>query len=94
MLIKNIFIAEPIHADDKVSAKNFKIHKLLGTGAYGKVFLVEKLDGVDKSHLYAMKVLEKNKVTQKKKTTEHTKTEREVKNIFKVFLSLLIIFSL
>jgi serine/threonine protein kinase len=65
-------------AEDKVSKRNFKIHKLLGTGAYGKVFLVEKLDGVDKGQLYAMKVLEKNKVTQKKKTTEHTRTEREV----------------
>jgi ribosomal protein S6 kinase alpha-5 len=54
---------------------------LQGTGAYGKVFLVEKLDGIDKGKLYAMKVLEKYKVTQKKKTTEHTKTEREVKNI-------------
>ena len=64
--------------EDKVSNKNFRIHTLLGTGAYGKVFLVEKLDGVDKGHLYAMKVLEKNKVTQKKKTTEHTRTEREV----------------
>lgn len=66
--------------EDKVSNKNFKIHTLLGTGAYGKVFLVEKLDGIDKGQLYAMKVLEKNKVTQKKKTTEHTRTEREVSN--------------
>lgn len=64
--------------EDKVSNKNFRIHTLLGTGAYGKVFLVEKLDGIDKGQLYAMKVLEKNKVTQKKKTTEHTRTEREV----------------
>lgn len=60
------------------------MHKLLGTGAYGKVFLVEKLDGVDKGQLYAMKVLEKNKVTQKKKTTEHTRTEREVSEIIKL----------
>ncbi|KAG5679071.1 hypothetical protein PVAND_008668 [Polypedilum vanderplanki] len=67
-----------IHPDDKVSIKNFKILKLLGTGAYGKVFSVEKLDGIDKGEIYAMKVLEKHKVTQKKKTTEHTRTEREV----------------
>jgi serine/threonine protein kinase len=75
---KFICLTVELHPEDKVSIKNFKIHKLLGTGAYGKVFLVEKLDGVDKGHLYAMKVLEKNKVTQKKKTTEHTRTEREV----------------
>lgn len=69
-----------LRPEDKVSNKNFRIHTLLGTGAYGKVFLVEKLDGVDKGQLYAMKVLEKNKVTQKKKTTEHTRTEREVRH--------------
>lgn len=68
----------PLDPKDKVSIKNFKIHKLLGTGAYGKVFSVEKLDGIDKGQMYAMKVLEKQKVTQKKKTTEHTRTEREV----------------
>jgi serine/threonine protein kinase len=67
-----------LQQEDKVSIKNFKIHKLLGTGAYGKVFSVEKLDGTDKGTIYAMKVLEKHKVTQKKKTTEHTRTEREV----------------
>ncbi len=65
-----------------MSKENFKIHKLLGTGAYGKVFLVEKLDGVDKGQVYAMKVLEKVKVTQKEKTTEHTRTEREVRKKF------------
>lgn len=63
---------------DKVNTSNFEHLKLLGTGAYGRVYLVRKKDGVDKDKLYAMKVLEKFKVTQKKKTTEHTKTEREV----------------
>lgn len=68
-------------SEDKVNKNDFKILKLLGTGAYGKVFLVEKISGVDTGHLYAMKVLEKSKVTQKKKTTEHTRTEREVSYI-------------
>lgn len=67
-----------LHPEDKVSIENFKLLKLLGTGAYGKVFLVQKKDGFDKGALYAMKVLEKTKVTTKIKTTEHTKTEREV----------------
>ncbi|CRL03025.1 CLUMA_CG016465, isoform A [Clunio marinus] len=64
--------------EDKVSADDFKILKLLGTGAYGRVYLVKKRNGVDKDAFYAMKVLEKVKVTAKKKTTEHTRTEREV----------------
>lgn len=67
-----------LNPEDKVSIENFELLKLLGTGAYGKVFLVKKKDGFDKGELYAMKVLEKTKVTTKIKTTEHTKTEREV----------------
>lgn len=74
---------------EKVSAKNFQILSLLGTGAYGRVYLVKKKDGVDEGKLYAMKVLEKVKVLQKKKTTEHTKTEREVK--LKIFSKMLIL---
>jgi ribosomal protein S6 kinase alpha-5 len=71
--------------EDKVNKNDFKILKLLGTGAYGKVFLVEKITGVDIGHLYAMKVLEKSKVTQKKKTTEHTRTEREVSHTYTLY---------
>lgn len=54
--------------------------KVLGTGAYGRVYLVQKRDGVDKGKLYAMKVLKKVTITLKKKTTEHTKTERQVRD--------------
>ena len=46
--------------------------------AYGKVFLVRKLNGTDEGKLYAMKVLKKAAIVQKTKTTEHTKTERQV----------------
>lgn len=73
--------AEPLHPADRVSMRNFKLLKLLGTGAYGEVFLVKKRDGDDKDKLYAMKILKKKKVTLKNKTIEHTRTEREVKNI-------------
>lgn len=69
---------EPLHPADRVSIKNFKLLKLLGTGAYGEVFLVKKLDGIDEGLLYAMKILKKKKVTMKNKTIEHTRTEREV----------------
>lgn len=57
---------------------HFDIIKVLGTGAYGKVFLVRKKSGSDQGRLYAMKVLKKATVVQKRKTAEHTKTERQV----------------
>ncbi|XP_021945279.1 ribosomal protein S6 kinase alpha-5 isoform X3 [Folsomia candida] len=62
----------------RVDMSNFELLKVLGTGAYGKVFLVRKVGGFDHAKLYAMKVLKKAAIVQKKKTTEHTKTERQV----------------
>lgn len=67
-----------IETSEHVSVKDFELLKVLGTGAYGKVFLVRKLHGSDKDKLYAMKVLKKASIVQKTKTTEHTKTERQV----------------
>ena len=61
-----------------VSMKDFDLLKVLGTGAYGKVFLARKRTGVDAGNLFAMKVLKKATIVQKRKTTEHTKTERQV----------------
>lgn len=58
--------------------RDFDLLKVLGTGAYGKVFLVRKLTGHDKGKLYAMKVLRKEVVAQKTKTLDHTRTERKV----------------
>ncbi|KAM6075279.1 ribosomal protein S6 kinase alpha-5 isoform 3-T3 [Chlamydotis macqueenii] len=65
------------HAE-KVGIENFELLKVLGTGAYGKVFLVRKVSGHDAGKLYAMKVLKKATIIQKAKTTEHTRTERQV----------------
>ncbi|XP_056630842.1 ribosomal protein S6 kinase alpha-5-like isoform X1 [Diorhabda sublineata] len=62
----------------RVDMAHFDLLKVLGTGAYGKVFLVRKRGGFDDGRLYAMKVLKKATIVQKKKTTEHTKTERQV----------------
>lgn len=62
----------------RVDMSHFDLLKVLGTGAYGKVFLVRKRGGADDGRLYAMKVLKKATIVQKKKTTEHTKTERQV----------------
>ncbi|XP_050809208.1 ribosomal protein S6 kinase alpha-5 isoform X4 [Gopherus flavomarginatus] len=65
------------HAE-KVGIENFELLKVLGTGAYGKVFLVRKISGHDNGKLYAMKVLKKATIIQKAKTAEHTRTERQV----------------
>lgn len=62
----------------KVCLNDFELLKVLGTGAYGKVFLVRKVNGHDKGKLYAMKVLRKDVVALKTKTLEHTRTERKV----------------
>lgn len=62
----------------RVDMTHFDLLKVLGTGAYGKVFLVRKRTGADTGRLYAMKVLKKASIVQRKKTTEHTKTERQV----------------
>ncbi|KAJ7990828.1 hypothetical protein DPEC_G00290970 [Dallia pectoralis] len=63
---------------ERVGMENFELLKVLGTGAYGKVFLVRKVSGHDAGKLYAMKVLKKATIIQKAKTTEHTRTERQV----------------
>ncbi|XP_011494423.1 PREDICTED: ribosomal protein S6 kinase alpha-5-like, partial [Ceratosolen solmsi marchali] len=62
----------------RVDMTHFDLLKVLGTGAYGKVFLVRKRIGADTGRLYAMKVLKKASIVQRKKMTEHTKTERQV----------------
>ncbi|KPU78610.1 uncharacterized protein Dana_GF10552, isoform C [Drosophila ananassae] len=67
-----------LYSDEAVSLNDFKIIRVLGTGAYGRVFLVRKLTRHDAGKLYAMKVLNKITVVQKRKTAEHTKTERVV----------------
>ena len=89
-LIKILVFSAYIPPHCKVSATNFHFLKLLGTGAYGKVFLVRKKDGVDKDKLYAMKILQKKTIVQKKKTTEHTRTERQVSVIWNCLVDYLL----
>ncbi|EGT54219.1 CBN-RSKN-2 protein [Caenorhabditis brenneri] len=63
---------------EKVSMENFALLRVLGKGAYGKVFLVRKVGGKDHNTIYAMKVLRKTRVMTKQKTLEHTMAERQV----------------
>ncbi|KAL6417109.1 hypothetical protein ACFW04_014672 [Cataglyphis niger] len=52
----------------KVDMTHFNILENIDSGAYGKVYLVQKLVGIDAGKLYAMKVLKKEKIVEKKKT--------------------------
>ncbi|KAI3650666.1 hypothetical protein MP228_004147 [Amoeboaphelidium protococcarum] len=61
-----------------VNKNDFQLLKVIGKGAYGKVFLVRKVTGVDDGQLYAMKVLKKAHITLHTKDTQHTKTERTI----------------
>uniref|UniRef100_A0A3B5L9M9 Protein kinase domain-containing protein n=1 Tax=Xiphophorus couchianus TaxID=32473 RepID=A0A3B5L9M9_9TELE len=72
--------------------ENFELLKVLGTGAYGKVFLVRKNTGHDEGQLYAMKVLKKAAIVQKAKTTEHTRTERQVLDWLNAYIHSLLVF--
>lgn len=46
----------PAPQEAKVGPEDFELLSVLGTGGYGKVFLVRKVCGADRGSLYAMKV--------------------------------------
>jgi serine/threonine protein kinase len=60
-----------------VSVTDFDLLKVVGKGAFGKVFLVKKREGNDTDKLFAMKVLDKEVITQKGQVA-HTKSERDI----------------
>lgn len=62
----------------KVGKSDFQLLKVIGKGAYGKVFLVRKIHGIDKNQYYAMKVLKKAHIVLHQKDTEHTQNERSI----------------
>jgi len=62
---------------NKAGPKDFTVLKLLGTGSFGEVFLVEKNDS---GKLYAMKVLQKSKIVEKN-LTRYALTERNVMSV-------------
>ena len=73
-----VCVAVNMRGQGRVSMKDFELLRVLGTGAYGKVFLTRKISGPDKGKLYALKQLKKASIVHKSKTTEHTITERQV----------------
>ena len=69
-----IDIAEELkQVSEKVNCEDFKILKVLGKGAFGKVCLVQHKEG---GELFALKTLRKNKII-KLLQVEHTKAERK-----------------
>jgi len=57
-----------------IGLDSFQIEKVLGKGAFGKVFLATKKDS---GNVYAMKSLKKEMI-EKRNQRVHTKTEREI----------------
>jgi len=66
------FVLSQESRQEKVTLENFEMLKVLGVGAYGKVFLVTKISN---QQLYAMKVIKKERIKNDKQK-ERTKTER------------------
>lgn len=60
-----------------MSVTDFDLLSVVGKGAYGKVFLVQKKSGRNANRVYAMKVLRKQDVF-KKDQVEHTKSEQRI----------------
>lgn len=75
--------------DVEVSIDDFKLIKVIGRGAFGKVMLVQK-KGTD--DLYALKSIRKEDIIQKDQI-EHTKTERKILE-YVIFSQKTFIFSL
>ncbi|KAH8861650.1 Ribosomal protein S6 kinase beta-2 [Schistosoma japonicum] len=67
-----------VNPNNRVNAENFNIQRVIGKGGYGKVFLVQKVDGVDQGKLYAMKVLKKARLVCSEKDKAHTVSERNI----------------
>ena len=62
----------------RVSKADFILHRVIGKGAYAKVFLVQKSTAPDQGTYYAMKVLRKAHIIIHQKDREHTRTERVI----------------
>uniref|UniRef100_G1QEZ1 Ribosomal protein S6 kinase beta-2 n=1 Tax=Myotis lucifugus TaxID=59463 RepID=G1QEZ1_MYOLU len=57
---------------------HFELLRVLGTGGYGKVFQVRKVQGTNVGKIYAMKVLRKDELVHNAKDVAHTQAERRI----------------
>lgn len=62
----------------KAQIEDFEILKLLGKGAYGKVYQVRKVYGPNKGQIFAMKAIHKTSIVSSQTDLRHTKSERDV----------------
>lgn len=69
---------DTVNPMQKVGPDDFELLKVLGKGGYGKVFQVRKRRNVDKSKIFAMKVLRKASIIRSTKDMDHTKAERNI----------------
>jgi len=60
------------------SLDDYKILKLLGKGAYGKVYQVKKVRDPSSEQIYAMKSIKKSKLCAGKTGIHHVKTEKDI----------------
>ncbi|VFQ91026.1 unnamed protein product [Cuscuta campestris] len=67
-------IGEAIKEDQTIGLQDFDVMKLVGQGAFGKVFQVKKKGT---SEIYAMKVMRKDKIMEKNHA-EYMKAERDI----------------
>lgn len=63
--------------DNTLSVDSFDLLKVVGKGAFGKVMLVRKKEGLHHGEIFAMKILKKSHVFAKKQV-DHTKSERRI----------------
>ena len=69
-----LLIDRDANAQRKLSPEDFDILKLVGQGAFGKVFQVRKKDS---GAIYAMKVMKKDRIIEKDQA-EYTRAERDI----------------
>ena len=73
-LIQNDSVRSDVREKAPIGIDSFNIERVLGRGAFGKVFLVTKKDT---GQLYAMKCLKKEMLEKRNQIT-NTKTERQI----------------
>ncbi|XP_022214559.2 chromosomal serine/threonine-protein kinase JIL-1-like [Drosophila obscura] len=69
--------------EEAVGPNDFQLLKLLGIGAFGRVFLVRKLTHTDAGKLYAMKIVNKTAVLESRSAARNHRMERVALHVSK-----------